>query len=84
MSEDSTSGIVKLIDLFVVSVFILAIIAPYLIPLDTNLFVYFLVDHVEGTIVGALVGAFLGGKTTIAGIPIGAILGAIGQYLLFH
>jgi len=66
------------------SVIVVAIFAPYLIPLDTNLFIYFLVDHVEGMIVGALIGVLLAGRTTIAGIPIGAILGLFGQYLLFH
>jgi uncharacterized membrane protein YcfT len=72
------------IGLFVGSVIVLAVFAPQLIPLDVNLFIYFLVDHIQGMVVGALIGAFLGGKTTILGIPVGAILGTIGQYLLLH
>ena len=60
MSEDSSFGIGGIIGAFVGAVLILAIVDPQLIPFATSLFVYVLVDHVQGMVVGVLIGAFLG------------------------
>ncbi len=87
MSQDSflAYGFV----LFAAIVLVLAIVEPQLIPIATAVFVYLLLDHVQGMIVGAFLGVIFGligkdEKITMYGIPIGAILGIIGQYLLFH
>jgi hypothetical protein len=78
------SSLDKLVYGFIAIVLILAFFAPQYITLATNVFVFLLVDNIQGMIVGAIIGAFLSPKITIAGIPVGAILGVIGQYLLFH
>ena len=70
--------------LLVASVIVLAVFAPWAIPIVVNVFVFLLVDHIYGMIAGALVGAFLSPKITIAGIPVVGIAGTIVQYLLFH
>ena len=67
---------------FVGLVVVLAVFAPFLISVVTNLFIYFLVDHIEGLIVGALLASIIG-KRLEAGI-VGAIAGVILQYWLFH
>ena len=82
MSQDSSLG--KLLIGFIAMVLILAPIAPQYVSLATNVFVFLLVDNIQGMIVGAIIGAFLSPKITIAGIPLFAILCTIGQYLLFH
>jgi len=88
--SDNSSGIVTLLLGFVAVVFILAVVDPQLIPFATNVFVFLFVDHVEGLVAGAIVGAILGsraeGEVEVFGFTIsfGAIAGAILQYLLFH
>jgi len=69
---------------FIVIFFILVVFAPQYTSLATNAFVFLLVDNIQGMIVGIIIGAFLSPKVTIAGVPIFAILCAIGQNLLFH
>ncbi len=82
VSEDSFFG--KAFMALVAIVIVLAVFAPQYITLAVNLFVFLVVDHIYGMIVGALIGAFLSPKVTIAGIPIFAIVCAFVQYLLFH
>ena len=89
MSDDSSFGIGGIVGVFVGAALILAIVDPQSIPFATALFVYVLTDHVQGMIVGALIGAILGvigedARISVAGIPIFGILCTIGQYLLFH
>ena len=91
MSDDS---LVRMVEIFVVAVIVLSFLglARY-IPLVTSVFTFFLVDHIQGMVAGALVGAFLGSlgnrevDVDIFGITFtvsaGAIIGVIVQYLLF-
>ncbi len=93
MSEEK-SALVTVVEVFVVAVIALAIFAPQLISLATDVFVYILVDNIEGLIAGAIVGAFLGSlaskevEVSIGGfvftVSVGAIVGLVVQYLLFH
>lgn len=86
MSDNSFGdSIVRLvlIFVFVAIVFSLLGLGGYM-PLVTSVFTFLLVDHIEGFVAGAIVGAFVSPKTSVAGIPIAAILGVIVQYLLFH
>ena len=90
MSDDS---LVRVVEIFVVAVIVLSFLglARY-IPLVTNVFTSFLVDHIQGLVAGAVVGAFLGSigareaEVSIGGmtftISFFSIAGVIVQYLL--
>ena len=81
----SDNFLVNIFEALFVVAFVLALLhLGQYIPLVTNIFTFVLVDHIYGMIAGAIVGAFILPKTSIAGIPIGAILGTIVQYLLFR
>ena len=87
----SDNFLVGIFEAFVGVAFVLALLGlGQYIPFVTNIFSFFLVDHIQGMIAGAIVGAFLGsrGETGIEvwgfTISASAILGAIVQYLLFH
>ncbi len=88
--SDESSPIVNLLFGFVAVLVVLAFVAPGLIPLASNVFVFLFVDHVEGLVAGAIVGAILGsraeGEVQIFGFTVsfGAIVGAVLQFLLFH
>lgn len=90
MSDDS-SFIAKIVEVFVVVVVILALLGlSQFIPLATNVFVFVFVDNVEGLVAGALVFGLLGSLASkdvrVGGftLSVGAILGAVVQYSLFH
>jgi hypothetical protein len=88
--SDISSGIGTLLLGFVAVAVVLAVVDPQLIPLATNVFVFLFIDHIEGLVAGAIVGAILGsraeGEVEVFGftISLGAIAGAILQFLLFH
>jgi hypothetical protein len=88
MSDDS---LVKMVKAFVVVVVVMAFLGlSQFIPLVTNVFVFLLVDNVKGLVAGAIVFGLLGTVATkkieVGGFTfsIGAILGAMLQYYLFH
>ena len=82
-----------LIFVFVAIVISLLGLGQYM-PLVTSVFTFFLADHIEGFVAGAIAGAFLpflaghGVEVEIGGMTFSisffAIAGAIVQYFLFH
>jgi len=90
--SDNSSGIRTLLLGFVAVIVVLAIVDPQLIPLAANVFVFLFVDHVEGLVVGAIVGAIpiLGSRAEEGAevfgftISVGALAGAVLQFLLFR
>ncbi len=93
--DSFVNGLIAIVYVFVATVFVLAFLAPQYIGLASNGFSYLIVDHIQGMIAGVILGAFTFGlldraevEIGIGGfvftISIGAIGGAIVQYLLFH
>ncbi len=90
MSEDSSS-LAKIVEAFVVVVILLAFLGlSQYIPLATSVFVFVFVDHVQGLVVGAIIFGILGTlaskEVKVGGFTfsVGAILGVMLQYYLFH
>jgi hypothetical protein len=90
VSEDS-SFLVKIVEAFVIIVVVMAFLGlSQFIPPVTNMFVFLLVDNVKGLVAGAIVFGLLGTIATkevkVGGFTftIGAVLGAMLQYYLFH
>jgi len=89
--SDDSSFLVRIVEAFVVAVVILAILGlSQFIPLATNVFVFVFVDNLEGLVAGAIVFGLLGSLASkdvkVGGLTfsVGAILGVMVQYALFH
>jgi hypothetical protein len=89
--SDDSSLLVTIVKVFVVVVVVLAFLGlSQYIPLVTGVFVFVFVDNVEGLVAGAIVFGILGTAASrnirFGGFTfsVGAILGIMVQYALFH